>query len=728
MQYNRKSIDDMDVIRYLDSKNIQWHARGDEVMLHCLFGDCDDNSRSHEAHLYINTLTGAYYCQKCGARGNKITLAQHFGDWERIEAEKPSQRPAKTPKKAHAAAKKYHEALSQSVREYLVGRGLSDVTIELFQLGQCHMYGFDWISIPVRGGSGEIEFLKLRRMPNDEGNPTKYRTWSPDDSDEGSALYGGNIIHSKKYEEVMIVEGEFDAMMAYQNELLPTVTSTAGASTFKPEWLRYFEHVRTVWLCLDNDDVGRKGAEHIKEMLQEFNPNISIMQINLPDGVKDLTDYFLARYSTGDLYGRYAEHVAGDKPINVAELSEMTIGNLADTLDLTIKYDEANKCILFLAMLTAYTEQDQLNVYITGPSSSGKTHLMQEVATYFPKEDVELIASASPTAFKHREPETDPKTGEKFVDLERRMLLFQDQPHFMLQETLRPLMSHDQKETTYHTTDRGKTSGLQDKKSKIRGFSVFVMCSANNNLDEQESTRALLLSPEVSDAKIAAGKEMANRKAANPRQYERFLGLSIDRRELMDRIRYVKKLHVDSVIVPNPQRTLMRFEEIVGKPLPRHQRDIVHLNSLIKAVALLNAHLRIDADKNIMANESDVDAAIKLWCSISSSMLLGVPPYVEHFYKSYVIPAYKECGRVEGVTLKQINTKYYELHGSMPKGTYIQKDIMPALSAAGVTDELKNPNDKKQKLIKPLLGIEGVSEEGEVKDEDWIDLNDIPWS
>jgi hypothetical protein len=194
----------------------------------------------------------------------------------------------------------------------------------------------------------------------------------------------------------------------------------------------------------------------------------------------------------------------------------------------------------------------------------------------------------------------------------------------------------------------------------------------------------------------------------------------------------VKKLNIDSVIVPDEQKTLERFNEIVGKPLPRHSRDIVHLNSLIKAVTLLNAHLRIDGNHNVTATERDVDEAIKLWSSISSSMLLGIPPYVERFYKDYILPAYKERTDPDGTTIKEISAVYYRLHNSMPDATYIRKDILPTLCAASVIEELKKSDDKKVKLIRPLGDIvdDPISEVEKVMgkcEEVTDDLDDIPW-
>ena len=65
---------------YLNQKNITFKESGNEIVTHCFFSGCDDDSKENEAHLYFDSETGQYDCKKCGARGNIFTLAEHFGD------------------------------------------------------------------------------------------------------------------------------------------------------------------------------------------------------------------------------------------------------------------------------------------------------------------------------------------------------------------------------------------------------------------------------------------------------------------------------------------------------------------------------------------------------------------------------------------------------------------------------------------------------------------------
>ncbi|MCX6723161.1 MAG: hypothetical protein NT094_03830 [Candidatus Staskawiczbacteria bacterium] len=58
---------------YLTRKGITFKERGKEIITHCLFSDCDKNSKGVEAHLYFDSKTSQYECKKCGEKGNIVT-------------------------------------------------------------------------------------------------------------------------------------------------------------------------------------------------------------------------------------------------------------------------------------------------------------------------------------------------------------------------------------------------------------------------------------------------------------------------------------------------------------------------------------------------------------------------------------------------------------------------------------------------------------------------------
>ena len=122
---------------------------------------------------------------------------------------------------------------------------------------------------------------------------------------------------------------------------------------------------------------------------------------------------------------------------------------LADILSSTIKKDKTTKLITFSSMLLAQTEDSQFNIGLQAESSTGKSYVPLELCSYFDESEVLVIAGASPTAFFHDKGYYDEENKRYMVDLEGKILVFLDQPHFQLLEKLRPLLSHDKKELAY---------------------------------------------------------------------------------------------------------------------------------------------------------------------------------------------------------------------------------------------------------------------------------------
>src|SRR5918994_1517298 len=113
---------------------------------------------------------------------------------------------------------------------------------------------------------------------------------------------------------------------------------------------------------------------------------------------------------------------------------EVTWDDIAGILSTSIKKDKSPKLITFCGMLLAQTNEDQLNIGYQAESSTGKSYIPIEVSSYFPKEETELIASASPTAFYHDGGKWDADKKAIIKDLQHKILIFLDMPGFQLLE------------------------------------------------------------------------------------------------------------------------------------------------------------------------------------------------------------------------------------------------------------------------------------------------------
>jgi len=388
------------------------------------------------------------------------------------------------------------------------------------------------------------------------------------------------------------------------------------------------------------------------------------------------------------------------------EIGPEEINNI---LSLTIKNDDTNKLITFLAFISVYTEDSQLNISFNSPSSTGKSYIPLEISTLFPKEDIIKMGYSSPTAFFHDKGEFKKEIRGYIVNLPKKILIFLDQPHQLLLQHLRPLLSHDEKEIALKITDKSEKYGLKTKNIFIKGFPVVVFCSAGLKIDEQESTRFILLSPEISEEKIMKGIELNIEREKDRRKYMEMLEENPDRNLLKERIWEIRNSNIKDVIIEDSGE-LVNF--CIRKTLqPRDMRDIKKVVGLIKAFALLNFFYREIRGRNIVANEEDIKNGIELWEKISFYQEKGLPPYIYHFYKDIIVGAYNEKnnnteeGEEEGLTINEILQFHYRIYETSIPEWKLKREILPMLSMAGLIKEEKDPEDKRQKLIYPLEEI-----------------------
>jgi len=420
---------------------------------------------------------------------------------------------------------------------------------------------------------------------------------------------------------------------------------------------------------------------------------------------------------------------------------KLTIEDLIDVLGSTVKHDDQNKAITFLTMLLTYTNEDQINLGFLAESSSGKSYIPLELSNYFPSEDLIKLGYASPTAFfhdygvlMHREGipvnfemkpskekvkedlefEKDNPSREDIestykhkmrewkellkgsyylVDLHQKIILFLDMPHDQLLQRLRSLLSHDDKLITLKITDRREKGGLRTKTVVVKGYPTVIFCSAKFTLADQEKTRLLLLSPEISQEKLRESIALRIEKEANREDFIKRLMEDPKRKMLIERVRKIKEARISSIVIPEEYRAFIyqQFIEDHKYLIPRHQRDISRLLALIKAHALLNFMYRKRIDDNIIIEKEDVEAGFKLYYGISEANEMGLSPEIYDIYCK-VKPFIDE----QGIDNNEFQRIYFKVfHKSL--GMTRSWEILKALASSGLLLEDSDPNDKRKK-------------------------------
>ncbi len=697
----------VDIEKYLTLKGIAFRVSGNELITKCIFSDCDSDSRGEEAHLYFSRDTGQYQCKKCDAKGNIITLKKHFGDFvpkREIKEEKEQKRNRRT--LTPSMVEEYHRALTPEILKYLYERGISDTVIENYKVGYGYFYGKRWITFPIKDIDGNYLCFKLRQDPKDG---KEKMTWP---NGVEAQIYDWDTLRFSEG-RLLVVEGEGDVLLMKSNGV-ESITNTHGAMTVKEFWMEHFKTDIEYFICYDNDDTGRKGAYKMANTLLNHGCN-KIKIITLPEEVDDkgdLGDYVVRLgLSIDDLFTKYAKEYP--ERIDTSDFKEITIQDVCKVLDATIKKDDNNKATGFLSMLTTYTYESQMNVFFNAPSSTGKSHIPLSLITLFPKEDVITLAHCSPTAFFHEQGKFDKEKNEIVVDLSKKIIVFTDMPDTALISRLRPILSHDEKETHFKMTDKNQKGGNRTKNVTLIGYPSVYFCSAGLKVDEQESTRFLMVSPSVENDKLLQGIQQSIMKESDREKFMDAVNSDPERIELQRRILAIKQAEIYDVKIENTELIERLYFKDSKTLKPRQQRDIKKIISLIKGFALLNLWFRKSEDNFIWANDADIENTFTLWNSISIGQDYGLAPYVFEIYTKIILvlwnepseewgPYSSENDKKHAVSRKQILDRHYKIYGRPLSSIYLRQHILPQLEQVGLIMQERSVDDKREMVVIPL--------------------------
>lgn len=260
--------------------------------------------------------------------------------------------------------------MPERITKYLENRLLNPIAF-----GYGEYYGKNWIMIPVRDGAGNVLFYKLRKDPFDDTNPDKYKFYPPKSQ---ATLFGQEIL-GQKLDKVVCVEGEFDSLVL-RGKNVPAITSTAGAGSFKDEWLPMFANIPNIYICFDSDEAGIKGSLQLIKKLIAYGYCGNIYHITLP--VKDVTDYFLSNKTVAEFFSLAVPieniklkapplEVPEDKEQIALELDKWSL-LIDDVKKETVLYDDLNTLLIdewvndvkkYLARLRRAANKDKIKNY-----------------------------------------------------------------------------------------------------------------------------------------------------------------------------------------------------------------------------------------------------------------------------------------------------------------------------------------------------------------------------
>ncbi len=276
--------------------------------------ECEEPGKSKTPSASYNFHRGQWNCLKNDHGGTIKTLIKAHneeGAAEVIDIKTGQKRP-KVALPDDAAIKGMQAALraNSKAMDYLMEeRGLDESAIERWELGwhaSRRKYTF-----PIRDAEGTLVNLRMYN-PKAKGSAPKMLPYA---SGYGTQLYGEELLQDN--DDIVLCEGEFDMLISNQHEVA-TITTTGGVNGFQMAWVKQFKDKR-VWICFDEDDVGRSGAVKTARMLDGVAEAIYIiptLETNRKGG--DITDFYVHANGTAERFRGYM-NAAVEQPFSLKD-------------------------------------------------------------------------------------------------------------------------------------------------------------------------------------------------------------------------------------------------------------------------------------------------------------------------------------------------------------------------------------------------------------------------
>ncbi|KAK5578749.1 hypothetical protein RB653_008422 [Dictyostelium firmibasis] len=403
-------VNEESMLSYLDRKKMVYKIIGKQIIVkECPL--CHDTKGKFDNFwkLYISRETAAFFCHRCGCKGSWIDLKVNLGDLsldhsnhKSIIKSTPSSKTSSTssptsstneePTVSIADLKKmlnYSNELNnhQDVIKKLTGkekgeRGLSKEVLDFYKVGvtsqqfffndewQEHKcITFPWTSLDKKGNV-QVHRCKLRS--------TKEKSLQRIEPKGGKWGFFGWHTVPLDAKEIILTEGEYDAMAVYQETRIPTISLPNGANSLPIALLPMLERFEKIYLWMDDDVPGMEGAAKFSEKLGIQRTFIVSTKQNDPYGPKDANDALLANKDLNKILST-AANIPHDQICDFSDVRSIIHNELKDPLSVIGK--QSKWFPSFNKILKGH-RKGELTIF-SGPTGIGKTSVLSQLSLDF---------------------------------------------------------------------------------------------------------------------------------------------------------------------------------------------------------------------------------------------------------------------------------------------------------------------------------------------------------
>jgi hypothetical protein len=235
-------------------------------------------------------------------------------------------------------------------------------------------------------------------------------------SGDKHALYGLWLLERiKKAGMVVLVEGESDCHTLWYHGV--PVLGIPGASSWKSEWTRKFDGLERIYVVVEPDAAGeglweKLVASPLKERLYRValagHKDPSELHLDAPERFRArFEDALAGATSFMDIAETEAQERRREAWVMCETLAreDDILSRFAEDLrDCGVAGESRTARLLYLALNSRHLPEKQLvNVVVKGPSSAGKSHLVESVLRFFPEEAYHMLTAMSERALAYSE-------------------------------------------------------------------------------------------------------------------------------------------------------------------------------------------------------------------------------------------------------------------------------------------------------------------------------------
>jgi DNA-binding transcriptional ArsR family regulator len=456
--------------------------------------------------------------------------------------------------------------------------------------------------------------------------------------------YGlGLLVEARKADYVVVVEGESDCHTLWYHEI--PALGIPGASNWRDGWAAYLDGIEKIYAVIEPDQGGETlrekltGCEAIRQRLHLVelgeHKDSSALHLADPESFKERFEAFLEDAKPWIEFERAeAEAASREAWEQCQELAEKPdiLGCFAEELARSGVAGETRIAKLLYLAVTSRLLERPVSVALKGPSSGGKSYVVERTLSFFPKSAYYALTAMSDRTLAYSE---EPIRHRFLVIYEAAGMSGEFATYLM-----RSLLSEGC--VRYETVER-TSEGIRPRLIEREGPTGLVVTTTAVKLHPENETRLLSLTvtdtQEQTQAVMAALAEEAGEAALNLEAW------------------HALQIWLESA----EHRVSIPYAKILAKLIPpvavRLRRDFGALLNLIRAHALLHqAGREQDGQGRIVATIEDYAAVRELVADlVSEGIEATVPETVRQTVEA--VKRLREGSNGEPVTVAELARK-----------------------------------------------------------------------